>query len=95
MSIEIGDRVEITKYRDYDDDCNGWTGIVVQLDTDSIPYLVRTVEDGDVWAQEVRKLGVPAATSREALVTRAKELLAGTPHTVADIIAMANFLAGE
>ncbi|CAM5410642.1 hypothetical protein SMICM304S_11447 [Streptomyces microflavus] len=36
-----------------------------------------------------------AHADRESLVTLAKTLLAGTPHTVADIIAMANFLAGE
>ncbi|MFJ6237988.1 hypothetical protein ACIQH0_28360 [Streptomyces griseus] len=93
--VKVGDRVEITKYRDYDDECNGWSGVVVQIDTDNIPFLVRTSEEGDVWAQEVRKLDTPTAIDREALVTRAKELLADTLHTVDDIIAMANFLAGE
>ncbi|WP_327379393.1 hypothetical protein [Streptomyces sp. NBC_01212] len=92
--IKIGDRVEITEYRSYDDECNGWTGVVVQIDNDGIPYLVRTEEEGDVWAVNVRKLDTAASLSRDDLVARAKAHLTGTPHTADDIIRLAEFLAG-
>ncbi|MFF6928309.1 hypothetical protein [Streptomyces californicus] len=91
--VKVGDRVEITQYRRNDDYGNGRTGVVLQIDTDDVPFLVETDTRGQMWACEVRKLDAPTAT-REALVTRAKELLADTPHTVIDIINMANFLSG-
>ncbi|MFB8071076.1 hypothetical protein [Streptomyces californicus] len=93
--VKVGDRVEITKYRDYDDYANGLTGVVRQVDSDDVPFLVATDTEGELWVREVHKLDAPATSDREALVTRAKELLTGTPHTVTDIINMANFLAGE
>ncbi|MYW28211.1 hypothetical protein [Streptomyces sp. SID2119] len=94
MSIEIGTRVRFTRGHSR----AGQVGIVDDVDAfdDNSPY--RVVDDeGEFlgWTGDVEP--VTSASSdqhREALVTRAKELLAGTPHTVADIIAMANFLAG-
>lgn len=93
--IKVGDRVKVTQYRRHDDYGNGRIGVVLQIDTDDVPFLVKTEDYGQMWASEVCKLDTATGTDREALVTRAKELLAGTPHTVADIIAMASFLAGE
>jgi hypothetical protein len=90
--IMIGDRVEITRYRRYDDEFVGQTGIVTQVDSDSTPYLVLTADEGEIWAEDVRQV---AGSDREALVARALELLKNTPHTGADVIAMAAFLAGE
>ncbi|GGY88995.1 hypothetical protein CP967_31375 [Streptomyces nitrosporeus] len=93
--VKVGDRVEITQYRRNDDYGNGCTGVVLQIDTDDVPFLVKTDTGEKMWASEVRKLGATVTVAREALVTRAKELLADTPHTVTDIITMATFLAGE
>ncbi|OSC76476.1 hypothetical protein B5180_01595 [Streptomyces sp. BF-3] len=92
--IKIGDRVEVTVYRRNDDWGVGWVGNLEKIDSDDVPYLVRRADGDTVWAVEVRKVDT-GRIDREALVSRAKELLAGTPHTVTDIINMANFLAGE
>jgi hypothetical protein len=89
--IKIGDRVEITRYRSYDDEFVGKSGIVTQIDSDSTPYLVLTADEGEIWAEDVRQV---VGTDRDALVARAKEHLAGTPHTADDIIRLAEFLAG-
>ncbi|MCY0926269.1 hypothetical protein OTB20_08620 [Streptomyces sp. H27-H1] len=74
-------------------------GTVMEYDAhdSSLPYYVRW--DGDeyaMWmsADDVEGLSAPQTTSREALATRAKELLAGTAHTGADVVALAAFLAG-
>lgn len=91
--IRVGDRVEITRYREYDDSGEGLVGSVRQIDNDDLPYLVETETEGDLWAREVRKLSDGAPPSRDALVARAKEHLAGTPHTADDILRMARFLA--
>jgi hypothetical protein len=90
--IKIGDFVEVTKDRNYETENEGRRGIVLEVDDDSIPYLV-DVEGDRVWVMEVRKLD--AVSDREVHVTRAKELLTGTPHSVDDIIRVARFLAGE
>jgi cytosine/adenosine deaminase-related metal-dependent hydrolase len=97
--VNVGDRVEIVVYRSYDGEFNGRIGVVTDVDDldDGIPFRVRLddTDDERVWAAEVR-LVTPASTAdREALVTRARALLAGTDHTGADVVAMAAFLAGE
>ncbi|MGW0468280.1 hypothetical protein ACWDX6_23895 [Streptomyces sp. NPDC003027] len=94
--IKVGDRVEVTKDRDYDHELVGRPGVVTQIDTDSIPYLLSFTDDegGEGWVMEVRRIDAPS-DGRERHVTRAKELLADTMHTGDDIIRMARFLAGE
>ncbi|MEV7250269.1 hypothetical protein [Streptomyces cyaneofuscatus] len=93
MSIEIGTRVRFTR----DHSRAGQVGIVDDVDAfdDNSPY--RIVDDeGEFlsWTGDVEPVTSVSSSDREALVTRAKELLAGTPHSVTDIINMANFLAG-
>jgi hypothetical protein len=95
--IKVGDRVEIVTYRTWDEEYNGFRGVVHDIDTDDIPYHVE-LDGGEgrrVWAVSVALLDGSASSDREALVTRAKELLAGTEHTGADVVAMATFLAGQ
>lgn len=94
--IKVGDRVEITKDRDWTSEDVGRQGVVTDADYgDDLPYKVKLDDGDDVWFMDVRKVERPAPTSREAAVSRAKELLTGTDHTGADVIRMAEFLAGE
>ncbi|MFG2292007.1 hypothetical protein [Streptomyces sp. NPDC048603] len=63
-----------------------------------MPYHVKWDDDEyGVWvyAEDIEAVPAPSTADRESLVTRAKELLAGTAHTGADVVAMAAFLAGE
>ncbi|WP_405927860.1 hypothetical protein OG554_03435 [Streptomyces griseus] len=97
--VKVGDRVRIVaEYRDIPSDLDGKEGVLAKIDQyDTVyPHFVRV--DGSefaTWVHRAEAASPRAGTDREALVTRAKELLTGTPHTVADIIAMAAFLAGE
>ncbi|WP_435613258.1 hypothetical protein [Streptomyces sp. bgisy159] len=95
--VKVGDLVEIVKYRSYSSEYEGLTGRVTAIDEDDLPYLVDTNDAGEVWAVEVRKVSepAPACPGREALVSKAKSLLADTPHTAADLLRLAEFLAGE
>ncbi|MFD5198857.1 hypothetical protein ACFWM7_01540 [Streptomyces sp. NPDC058375] len=94
MSIEIGTRVRFTE----DHSRAGQVGIVDDVDAfnGNEPYRVVNNEGEFLaWTGDVEPATSAMVADREALVARAKELLADTPHTVADIIAMAAFLAGE
>ncbi|CAM5400668.1 hypothetical protein ACTFBT_00990 [Streptomyces microflavus] len=100
--IKVGDRVRVvSEYTDGTGSINGRVGAITRIDSGDVVFPYRVLLDGDseydaTWVYEVRPLEhTPAHADRESLVTLAKTLLAGTPHTVADIIAMANFLAGE
>ncbi|MYY03104.1 MULTISPECIES: hypothetical protein [unclassified Streptomyces] len=105
---KVGDRVRITQgYKYAPGYFAGMTGTLVEVDPDdsNLPYRVQG--DGEpswekVWAHAVEVVtpvdpfaGAGAGPSRDTLVIRAKELLAGTDHTAADIIRMAAFLTGE
>jgi len=99
--IKVGDRVRIVRVYRYSTDSMhvGDTGTVTEVDTDdhSLPYNVRL--DGEsyaLWVHSVELIAPepPATNDRETLVARAVELLKDTPHTGADVIAMAAFLAG-
>ncbi|WP_328967911.1 hypothetical protein [Streptomyces sp. NBC_00239] len=88
--IKIGDRVQGPYV----------LGVVTDVDPDDshMPYYVQwDGNDYGLWVREgsVRPIAVAAPSDREALVARAKELLADTHHTGADVVAMAAFLAGE
>ncbi|WP_097964551.1 hypothetical protein [Streptomyces sp. or20] len=97
--VRIGDTVTIVRPEGCcDPEYRGRVGVLTDVDNTDCKYRVRVegAERDIVWSYEVRPLEpTPARADRESLVTRAKELLTGTPHTVTDIIAMANFLAGE
>ncbi|WP_030962622.1 hypothetical protein [Streptomyces sp. NRRL S-378] len=67
----------------------------IDIEDDEVPFRVVDDSGGVTWAEEVEPADRPRGADREALVTRAKELLAGTEHTAADVIAMAAFLAGD
>ncbi|MYR43117.1 hypothetical protein [Streptomyces sp. SID5910] len=93
--VKVGDYVEITRYRSYSIEFEGLHGYVTQVDDDSMPYLVATTDEGEVWAEGVRRIGASAPDStRSDLVKRAQTALAGTNPTAADIIRLAEFLAG-
>jgi hypothetical protein len=95
--IKIGDRVRIvSEYTDRAGRHVGRLGSVRHVDPDDRELRYSVLMDGDEesdWFHEVEL--VSGVANREAHVTRAKELLTGTPHTVEDIIRMARFLAGE
>lgn len=91
--IRIGDYVEITE--DMEGDLIGQRGVVSRLDAydRSLPYRVEVPgRESAVWVHAVRKAIDPTPT-REAAVTRAKELLSDTAHSGADVIRLAEFLA--
>ncbi|MFE7624294.1 hypothetical protein [Streptomyces sp. NPDC057509] len=105
---KLGDTVRITQeYSNAPGPFAGMTGTLVKIDPQdsNLPYMVRgnggtTWEN--VWAHAVKVVETvkPVAEgavvpSRDALVARAKEHLAGTPHSAADIIRLAEFLMGE
>ncbi|KDQ65666.1 hypothetical protein [Streptomyces sp. NTK 937] len=98
-NINVGDRVRIIReYKHRPGPFVGQVGTLTALDPgdDVFPYCVML--DGDsaaTWFHKVEPLNSLSDADRESLVARAKELLADTPHTVADIITMAEFLAGE
>ncbi|MGW1547468.1 hypothetical protein [Streptomyces sp. NPDC002346] len=95
--IKVGDRVRVVHEYRYDTGSyDGAAGVVEQIDAgDEYPYLVALEDAGrSVWMHAVDRIE-EAPSDREALVARAKELLKDTPHTGADVIAMAAFLAGE
>nr|WSW58452.1 hypothetical protein OG513_07585 [Streptomyces sp. NBC_00998] len=89
----------------------GLVGVIGEVDLSSrLRYLVtfgpgrHGDADGTWYCEDVERVDEPAAVDQsspaqvsrlELLVTRAKELLTGTEHTGADVIAMAAFLAGE
>lgn len=97
--IKIGDYVEVTKDRTWTDEDIGKCGHVTAVDAsgeDCLPYELKMDDGRELWFMDVRTVDPPATSAdREALVTRAKALLAGTDHTGADIVAMAAFLAAE
>jgi hypothetical protein len=91
-SVKVGDLVEITKDRDWTSEDVGRRGLLTQIDEDdSLRYRVKLDDGGEVWFMEVRKV---ATSSRADLVTRARSALEGTNPTAADIIRLAEFLAG-
>ncbi|WP_069752912.1 hypothetical protein [Streptomyces sp. EN16] len=96
--VKVGDRVRIVQeFLHSEGQHVGKAGVLTEFDRgdDTYPYCVLLDGDSDsTWFHRVERLAAPAS-DREALVTRAKELLDGTPHSVTDIINMANFLAGE
>ncbi|MFF3312521.1 hypothetical protein [Streptomyces sp. NPDC002952] len=94
-AVKVGERVEITKYRKYDDAYVGRTGVVTEVDDDDIPYLVHVDGYGGVWAREVRKVtptAAPVSTSRAALLEEARKA-AGPGATPGDVLNYAKFLA--
>ncbi|MFJ9213050.1 hypothetical protein [Streptomyces sp. NPDC102264] len=101
--LRVGDRVEITKYREWTSELEGKTGTLLEIDTDCIPYRVQFDNSDDwEWAAEVRRIPDanttspdPAETQRESFVMDAKRLLDGTTHDGADIVRVAAFLAGN
>ncbi|MCQ6554741.1 hypothetical protein NPS70_16270 [Streptomyces sp. C10-9-1] len=98
--IKPGDRVRIvSEYVTEPGRYAGQYGTVCRVDGDDLtfPYgVLLDGEEGCEWFHSVELVEPgPADLTRADLVVKAKELLAGTPHTAADIIAMARFLAGE
>jgi hypothetical protein len=91
-SVKVGDRVEITKYRDDDRTHVGKFGAVTDIDTDHIPYLVRVDGYGGVWAMEVRKVTSAASPSRSAALDEARRI-AGPGASAADVLAYAKWLS--
>lgn len=93
--VKVGDHVEITMYREHDRAHVGKRGVVNEIDTDSIPYLVHVEGYGGVWARDVRKVtsAVTPSNPFAAHVDEAKRLLAGNSPTAADIVALARELA--
>lgn len=90
-SIKVGDRVEITKYQDYDRAHVGKVGTVDQIDTDDTPFRVRVDGHGPVWAMEVRVV-TASASSRSAAFDEARRI-AGPDASAADVLAYAKFLS--
>ncbi|MER6485686.1 hypothetical protein ABT264_19285 [Streptomyces virginiae] len=92
-SIQVGDRVRVT---DADPASYvGRVGTVKSVDArDDAPCYLVSFGDGSHGADDGQWWCVNVEPANESLVTRAKELLAGTDHTGADVIAMAAFLAG-
>lgn len=96
--LNIGDRVRVT----VDPVANnvGRTGVLVGQEGDEFdpyPYHVQFDDaDGvaDDWVARVEKLGTVTTPTRVDLVERARAALAGTNPTAADIIRLAEFLAG-
>ena len=98
--IKVGDKVRVVSEFLADAGPHaGKAGTVTRVDsTDTVyPYLVRLDGDSyDEWFHAVELLNsLTSNENRSAFVTRAKELLTGTPHSVDDIIRMARFLAGD
>lgn len=93
--IKVGDTVRITSYRSYSTTYVGLVGTVVQIDDDGIPYLLSVPSEGELWAEKVERVSGPTSSTRDELVTRARGLLIDTNYTAADLIRMAEFLAGE
>lgn len=97
--FSIGDRVRVTA----DPVVNniGRAGVLVDVEGDEFdpyPYHVQ-FDDGDGvaddWVSRVEKLvTAPSAPSRADLVSQARAALEGTNPTAADIIRLAEFLAG-
>ncbi|MEV7425209.1 hypothetical protein [Streptomyces sp. NPDC091212] len=93
----VGDRVRIM--RGARSGRIGTLGCIDESD-DGLPYRVDT-ESGTfiAWTSAVELISpaktTPDVTPLESCVVRAKELLAGTEHTGADVVAMARLLAGE
>lgn len=96
--IRIGDRVRIvSEYRDNPGRHVGRAGVVRYVDDEDSELRYSVLLDGDEdsdWFHAVAIVDAKGA-DRSAFVTRAKELLSGTPHTVDDIIRVARFLASE
>lgn len=92
--LKVGDRVEIVRATWMSD--NGKTGVLDTIDPSDPDLPYRVVDDNGVfiaWAEEVRKLEEPATPSGfPAYVEQAKTLLAGTDHTGADVIRLAELL---
>jgi hypothetical protein len=91
-ATKVGDRVEITKYRDDDRTHVGKFGTVTQIDTDDIPFLVHADGYGAVWAMGVRKVTPTASPSRSAALDEARRI-AGPDASAADVLAYAKWLA--
>ncbi|MEU8840282.1 hypothetical protein AB0D97_14275 [Streptomyces roseus] len=95
--MKIGARVRIVDSSLWDyNSSRGRVGVVDRIDHEDDEQSWRIVDDAGeliAWAAAVESAITPTPDSREALVTRAKELLADTAHTGADVIAMAAFLA--
>ncbi|MEO3974421.1 hypothetical protein [Streptomyces sp. CAU 1734] len=96
--IKVGDWVRVQReYRHDPGQLDGATGTVVALDPEDSAYPFEVRIHGRPhadWVHSVEHIEPNADTSRETLVTRARELLTGTDHTGADVVAMAHFLAG-
>ncbi|MGP3750840.1 hypothetical protein [Streptomyces sp. IBSNAI001] len=97
--IKAGDRVRVVReFRYSPGSYAGSVGVLITTDDEdsSLPYEVRLDGESETaWFHLVElETGTAAASDLEALVTRAKELLAGTDHTASDIIRLAEFLAG-
>ncbi|MET9126952.1 hypothetical protein [Streptomyces sp. NPDC004528] len=90
--VKVGDRVEITKFREFDHDYVGRFGTVTDIDTDAIPYRIALDNGGFVWAVEVRKVTPDAPTRRTVLLSEARRA-AGPGATPADVLAYAKFLS--
>ncbi|MBT2412692.1 hypothetical protein J7I94_19355 [Streptomyces sp. ISL-12] len=88
--VKVGDYVEVTKDRDWTSEDVGKRGCLLSIDSDDIPYEV----DGVGYVMEVRRIDAPASSGRASLVTQARSALEGTAPSAADIIRLAEFLAG-
>jgi ribosomal protein L24 len=96
--IKIGDRVRVVRGNREDlSFADGSTGVVDRVDAHDAELPYRVVVDGgtNLWVHSVEPLSPTPPTDREIYVTRAQELLSGTTHNGADVIALARFLAGE
>jgi hypothetical protein len=103
--LKVGDRVEITTYRTsyYDSEYTGATGVLRQIDTDDLPYLVDTDDKVTLWAVEVRHIVAsptvvdPSSVAdprRLAALKEAQEIAAHSDTSV-DVLQTARFLLGE
>jgi hypothetical protein len=93
-AIKVGDRVEITKYRDDDRTHVGKRGLVTDIDSDDIPFRVEFGEGGGgaAWAMEVRKVTPVGSPSRSAALDEARRI-AGPGASAADVLAYAKWLS--
>ncbi|AKZ59209.1 hypothetical protein SAM23877_6164 [Streptomyces ambofaciens ATCC 23877] len=97
-SINVGDRVEILPSAN-NTTTAGRVGVVSKVDrsgNDDMPYRVDDEAGGFIaWATRVRKISSDSATSPRAdFVSQARAALDGTNPTAADIVRLAEFLAG-
>jgi hypothetical protein len=106
--LKVGDRVEITTYRNshYGYEYTGLKGVLREIDTDGLPYLVDTDVEGRRWAAGVRKVTDEPTTDtssssssvadprRLAALKEAQQLIRDGLQNVSPL-ALARFLLAE